>query len=121
MIAKLNKVARSLQHNINEFDKTAREQARIAAQDGNFELRRDISEQRRKAVEAANHLLDLLEEQAMSTDTQKKVAAEIDKATHNARTQLRNLKKAGKILDAVTKLVPLVTNVLNTIKTVIGP
>ncbi len=120
MLAKLNEKARSLQHNIGEFDKAAREAARAAAQAGDFNRKNAISRQRREAVRAANDLLDILEDQAMSTDTQKAIANELDSASAEARGLLADLKKAGDILDTVTKIANLATAVLGTVKTIVG-
>lgn len=114
MIAQLNKVANSLHHSFNEFEKRARAEARAAIKARDEAQWQKITDERRRAGKAMNELLDLLEDQAMSTDAQKEIAGELGKSTVKARDLLGKMKKAGKVLEAVTNFANLLVGVLGT-------
>ena len=113
-IAKLNKMANSLHHSFNEFEKRARAEARAALKARDEARWQKITDERRRAGNALNDLLDLLEDQAMSTDAQKEIAGELGKSTVKARDLLGKMKKAEKVLEAVTGFANLLVGVLGT-------
>lgn len=113
-ITQLNKVANSLHHSFNEFEKRARAEARAAIKAGDQSRWKKITGERRRAGDAMNDLLDLLEDQAMSTDTQKKIAGALGESTTKARDLIAKMNKAEKVLQTVTQFANLLTGILGT-------
>lgn len=114
MIAKLNKTANSLHHSFNEFEKRARAEARAAIKARDQQRWQKITDERRRAGDAMNDLLDLLEDQAMSTAAQKDIADALGDSTGKARDLLGKMKRAEKILETVTNFANLLVGVLGT-------
>lgn len=119
IIAELNKMANSLHHNVNEFDKRARAEARAAIKAQDQARWEKITSDRRRAGEAANETLDLLEDQAMSTAAQKEIAAVLNDSTAKARDLLNKMKKAAETLKTVAEFADLVVGVLGTVKKIV--
>ncbi len=120
MLVKLNKLANTLHHNFNEFEKRARAEARAAIKAGDIARWREITKKRRAAGDAMNDILDLLEDQAMSTATQKEIAVALGNSTAKARDLVGKMKKVGEILDTVTKFANLLVGILGTVRAIAG-
>ncbi len=120
MLVKLNKLANTLHHNFNEFEKRARAEARAAIKAGDIARWREITKKRRAAGDAANDILDLLENEAMSTTVQKDIAVALEKSTAEARDLVSKMKKAEKVLDTVAKFANLLTGILGTVRAIAG-
>lgn len=113
-IEKLNKMANSLHNSFNEFDKRARAEARAAIKARDQQRWEKIRDERRRAGKAMNDLLDLLEDQAMSTDAQKDIADALGGSTVEARDLVTKMKNAEKVLETVTGFANLLVDVLGT-------
>ena len=120
MLMELNKSANSIHHSFNEVEKIARAEARAAIKTGDIAGLRKITIERRRAGDAVNAILDILENQAMSTTVQKSISNTLTDAAAKARGLVRKMKKAVKVLKTVTQFANLLVGVLGTVRAIAG-
>jgi len=116
----LNKSANSIHHSFNEVEKIARAEARAAIKAGDIAGLKKITAERRRAGDAVNALLDILEKQAMSTAVQKNIATTLTDAAAKARGLVRKMKKAVNVLKTVAQFANLLVGVLGTVRAIAG-
>lgn len=120
MLMELNKSANSIHHSFNEVEKIARAEARAAIKARDRQRWKKIRAERRRAGDAVNEILDILEDQAMSTAVQKEIAVALGNSTTKARDLVSKMKTAGKVLDTVAKFANLMVGILGTVRAIAG-
>jgi len=117
--AEINRLANSIHHHFNEYDKQARAAARQAIADDDRDRWRKITAARETARKDKEKLLDLLESELLSEDTVSEVVEALEAQAGKARDLLAKLKKAGEVLDAIKQGAELATSILGTVKKIL--